>query len=149
MLAEDSWRRTSSDVRETHIPLNLLDRGEGAQSVVEVALTAQQRIANNSEVLSEGEQRALALACFLAELSEIGSDHGIIVDDPVSSLDHTRMQAVAERLAGEAANGRQVVLFTLSYQEQIKMVAGPGFEPLKSAPLLAFSDLNNRETARR
>ena len=96
----------------THIPINLSDRGEGAQSVVEVALTAQQRIANNSEVLSEGEQRALALACFLAELGEIGSDHGIIVDDPVSSLDHTRMQAVAERLAGEAANGRQVVVFT-------------------------------------
>ena len=96
----------------THIPLNLSDRGDGAESVVEVALTAQQRIANNSDVLSEGEQRALALACFLAELGEIGSDHGIIVDDPVSSLDHTRMQAVAERLAEEAAKGRQVIVFT-------------------------------------
>jgi hypothetical protein len=96
----------------THIPLNLADRGDGADSVVEVALTARQRITNNSEVLSEGEQRALALACFLAELNEIGSDHGIIVDDPVSSLDHNRMQAVAERLAEEAAKGRQVIVFT-------------------------------------
>ena len=42
----------------------------------------------------------------------LGRDHGIIVDDPVSSLDHTRMQAVAERLAGEAAKGRQVIVFT-------------------------------------
>lgn len=96
----------------THIPLDLADRGDGADSVVEVALTAQQRIKNNSEVLSEGEQHALALACFLAELGEIGTDHGIIVDDPVSSLDHNRMQAVAERLAEEAAKGRQVIVFT-------------------------------------
>lgn len=96
----------------THIPLDLSDRGDGANSVIEVALTARQRIANNSDVLSEGEQRALALACFLAELGEIGTDHGIIVDDPVSSLDHNRMQAVAERLAEEAAKGRQVIVFT-------------------------------------
>lgn len=96
----------------THIPLDLADRGDGADSVVEVALTAQQRIRNNSEVLSEGEQRALALACFLAELGEIGTDHGIIVDDPVSSLDHNRMEAVAKRLAEEAAKGRQVIVFT-------------------------------------
>lgn len=99
-------------LRLTHIPLNLSDRGDAAESVVEVALTARQRIANNSDVLSEGEQRALALACFLAELGELGHDHGIIVDDPVSSLDHTRMQAVAERLAEEAAKGRQVIVFT-------------------------------------
>ncbi len=99
-------------LRLAHIPLNLEDHGDGAESIVEVALTAQQRIANNSDVLSEGEQRALALACFLAELGELGSDHGIIVDDPVSSLDHTRMQAVAERLAEEAAKGRQVIVFT-------------------------------------
>ena len=96
----------------THIPLNLTDRGEGVESIIEIALTAQQRIANNSDVLSEGEQRALALACFLAELGELGRNHGIIVDDPVSSLDHTRMQAVAERLAREAAEGRQVIVFT-------------------------------------
>ncbi len=81
-------------------------------SIVEVALSAQQRITNNSEVLSEGEQRGLALACFLAELNEIGRDHGIIVDDPVSSLDHSRMEAVARRLAEEAAKGRQVIVFT-------------------------------------
>lgn len=96
----------------THIPLNLADRGKLGDSIVEVALSSQQRIANNSEVLSEGEQRGLALACFLAELNEIGRDHGIIVDDPVSSLDHSRMQAVARRLAEEAVKGRQVIVFT-------------------------------------
>lgn len=96
----------------THLPLDLADRGDLGDSLVEVALSAQQRIANNSDVLSEGEQRGLALACFLAELNEIGQDHGIIVDDPVSSLDHSRMEAVARRLAEEAAKGRQVIVFT-------------------------------------
>ena len=72
-------------LRLTHIPLDLADRGRGAESIIEIALDAQQRVTNNSDVLSEGEQRALALACILAELQEIGSDHGIIVDDPVSS----------------------------------------------------------------
>ena len=102
-------------LRLTHIPLDLTDRGQGAESIIEIALDARQRVANNSEILSEGEQRALALACFLAELQEIGSDHGIIVDDPVSSLDHSRMSAVAERLTEEASNGRQVVVFLFSW----------------------------------
>lgn len=96
----------------THVPLKLSDRGDGAESILEVALNTQQRIRANSEVLSEGEQRALALAGFLAELNEIGANHGIIVDDPVSSLDHARMEAVARRLAEEANKGRQVIVFT-------------------------------------
>lgn len=96
----------------THIPLGIADRGDLGSSIVEIALSAQQRIANNSDVLSEGEQRGLALACFLAELNEVGRDHGIIIDDPVSSLDHSRMESVAARLAEEAAKGRQVIVFT-------------------------------------
>ena len=96
----------------THLPIDLSDRGEAAESIIEIALTVQQRIVNNSDILSEGEQRALALACFLAETDEIGTTHGIIVDDPVSSLDHTRMEAVAKRLAEEAAKGRQIIIFT-------------------------------------
>ena len=100
------------NLRLTHIPLNLADHGRGAESIIEIALDAQQRVTNNSDILSEGEQRALALACFLAELREVGSDHSIIVDDPVSSLDHSRMQAVAKRLAEEASTGRQVIVFT-------------------------------------
>ncbi|WP_420403506.1 AAA family ATPase [Nisaea sp.] len=99
-------------LRLSHIPIDLSDRSSGADSIVEIGLTAQQRIKSNSDVLSEGEQRALALSCFLAELKEVGAEHGIIVDDPVSSLDHSRMEAVAKRLVAEAASGRQVIIFT-------------------------------------
>ncbi|RIJ14338.1 hypothetical protein D1231_16335 [Henriciella mobilis] len=109
---KDALKDELSALHLTHIPVDLNDRGDLGNSIVEVALSARQRVANNSEVLSEGEQRGLALACFLAELEEIGRDHGIIIDDPVSSLDHSRMQSVARRLAEEAAKGRQVIVFT-------------------------------------
>lgn len=63
------------------------------------------------DILSEGEQRAVAIASFLAEVGLIGGKGGIVFDDPVSSLDHRRRERVAKRLAIEAAQ-RQVIVFT-------------------------------------
>ncbi len=62
-------------------------------------------------VLSEGEHRAVAIACFLAEARMLGDNHPLVVDDPVSSLDHIRRQKVTRRLIAEALK-RQVVIFT-------------------------------------
>ena len=108
---KETLRMELERLQLTHIPLDLTDHGRDAESIVKIELKTQQKI-NNSDILSEGEQRALALACFLAELQEIGSNHAIIVDDPVSSLDNNRIQAVAKRLADEASKGRQVIVFT-------------------------------------
>ena len=66
-----------------------------------------------SEILSEGEHRALALASFLAEVKAVSDQGTIVVDDPVSSLDNERSQLVALRLAQEAQR-RQVIVFTHS-----------------------------------
>ena len=63
------------------------------------------------EILSEGEQRAIALASFFAELALANHSCGIVFDDPVSSLDHWRRRNVARRLTKEAET-RQVVVFT-------------------------------------
>jgi len=63
------------------------------------------------EILSEGEQRAIAIGSFLAEVGLSGGKGGIVFDDPVSSLDHRRRERVAKRLTAEAAQ-RQVVVFT-------------------------------------
>lgn len=63
------------------------------------------------EILSEGEQRAIALGSFFAELALANHSCGIVLDDPVSSLDHWRRRNVARRLVEEARN-RQVVVFT-------------------------------------
>lgn len=64
-----------------------------------------------STILSEGEQRAIAIASFLAELKLGKGRGGIVFDDPVSSLDHRRRWEVAERLAIESQS-RQVIVFT-------------------------------------
>ncbi len=64
-----------------------------------------------ARVLSEGEQRALAIASFLAEVSLSPGSGGLIFDDPVSSLDHLRRERVASRLMSEGAK-RQIVIFT-------------------------------------
>ena len=48
-----------------HIPLNMTDRGDIAESIVEIALDARQRVANNSEVLSEGSSERWRSLVFL------------------------------------------------------------------------------------
>jgi recombinational DNA repair ATPase RecF len=64
-----------------------------------------------SEILSEGEQRALSLAFFFAEVGSSEHDGGIIVDDPVSSLDDERRAYIAKRLVEESGR-RQVIVLT-------------------------------------
>ncbi|MDP3464096.1 MAG: AAA family ATPase [Bacteroidales bacterium] len=64
-----------------------------------------------SQILSEGEQRAISLADFLTEAQMGTKNKGIIFDDPVNSLDHIRRQTIAERLV-EESKARQVIVFT-------------------------------------
>jgi energy-coupling factor transporter ATP-binding protein EcfA2 len=108
-----------------HIPLEISDRSDEGESLFGVGLKAAAVVANN-KVLSEGEQRALALACFFAEAGTSAGKHGVIIDDPVSSLDHGRIRRVAARIVAEAADGRQVVVFThniLFFNELIEAAA--------------------------
>lgn len=95
----------------THVPFKFCDESEKGISFFEVELATDKR-AKKSRVLSEGEQRALSLACFLAETHVAGKRSGIILDDPVTSLDHGRVRRVARRLTDEAAKGRQIIIFT-------------------------------------
>lgn len=64
-----------------------------------------------SKVLSEGEQKVLALADFLAEARLAGITAPVVFDDPVSSLDHRRVREVAQRIA-RLADDNQVIVFT-------------------------------------
>ena len=63
------------------------------------------------EILSEGERTCVGLAGLLAELDTTENRSGIILDEPVSSLDHNYRERIARHLAEEAKN-RQVVVFT-------------------------------------
>lgn len=94
-----------------------------------------------SQILSEGEQRALALAGFLTEVALTDGSGPIVVDDPVSSLDRDRSARVAERIAREATT-RQVVVFThdmVFFNELCGAADAVGIEPVTIA---LFSDKN-------
>lgn len=66
---------------------------------------------NPNAVLSEGEQKVIAIADFLAEMQLSEVNKGIIFDDPVTSLDNDRKKQIAERLAFQATL-KQVIIFT-------------------------------------
>lgn len=92
-----------------------------------------------SDILSEGEQRALALAGFLTEVSLTEGSAAIVVDDPVSSLDRERCLLVAQRLAEESRH-RQVIVFThdiIFFNELCREADKLGIEAVTTA---LFSD---------
>ncbi|MGE7888987.1 AAA family ATPase [Bacillus cereus] len=97
-------------LRREHILFKLNSRGVKGKTTIKLALDSSPKI-NINEILSEGEQKTLSIAFFLAEISSIPSYGGIILDDPVSSLDHSRREYVAHRLVQEAKK-RQVIIFT-------------------------------------
>lgn len=68
-------------------------------------------LTNINEILSEGEQNAIALADFLAEASIKGEKQPLVFDDPVTSFDHRNREKIAERLV-EESHHRQVIIFT-------------------------------------
>jgi len=64
-----------------------------------------------AKVASEGEQRCIAIACFLSEMRADQRKSAIIFDDPVNSLSHQWSARVAKRLVEESLH-RQVVVLT-------------------------------------
>lgn len=109
---------------------------KSAQTKAEFEVDPQTKLTRvTSEILSEGEQRALALAGFLTEVALTDGSGPIIVDDPVSSLDRDRGARVAERLAEEACQ-RQVVVFThdmIFFNELCRAAESQGIEPVTIA----------------
>ena len=93
-----------------HLPISIDMHTALAETTVELRLVTSQAV-ELAHIVSEGERRAVGLAFFLAELSTMADDAGIILDDPVSSLDDDRRQSIAERLIAEARR-RQVIVFT-------------------------------------
>ena len=82
--------------------------GRDAQSKRRKSLVPKHAL---SEILSEGEQKVIALADFLAEAAMPQTNAPVILDDPVNSLDYKRLQYVVDRIVQLSAE-RQVVVFT-------------------------------------
>jgi energy-coupling factor transporter ATP-binding protein EcfA2 len=64
-----------------------------------------------SAILSEGEQKVIAIADFVAEMRMSEINRGMIFDDPVNSLDEHRKKRIAEHLA-ELSKQRQIIIFS-------------------------------------
>lgn len=64
-----------------------------------------------NSILSEGEQKVIALADFIAEMNLSAVNNGLIFDDPVTSLDHERKETIAKRVVEESKN-KQIIIFT-------------------------------------
>lgn len=90
-----------------------------------------------AEVLSDGEHRAVALACFLAEARQLPGLPPLIIDDPVSSLDNIRHEKVAKRLLREAQQ-RQVIVFThdLVFYTELMALAADEEVPVRPLSLM-------------
>ncbi|WFP48925.1 AAA family ATPase [Methylomonas sp. EFPC3] len=89
------------------IGINISHTGSAGTSYRQLFLKGKEP----SKILSEGEQKIISLADFLAEIKLSEITCGVIFDDPVTSLDDERKGRIAERIAEESTKN-QVVVFT-------------------------------------
>ncbi|MFN4163106.1 MAG: AAA family ATPase [Ferrovibrio sp.] len=114
------------------IPLRLASSAPKGTAKHQLKLDNTTFSGNTSLILSEGEHRAVALASFLAELTVTPGNSPVIIDDPVSSLDHKRRKRVVNRIVEEAKK-RQVIVFThdLLFYTDAAVVAAEKQVPMK------------------
>lgn len=106
---EDKFKKELIALRKPHLKIDLNFGTDRGSSVV------YQKISSHdlADILSEGEQKAIALAEFLTELQLDNTKAPIVFDDPVNSLDHNIIDEVSRRLLNLSSE-RQVVVFTHS-----------------------------------
>jgi len=110
LVAQDFRQKFTSELtlfRKQHLGVSLGFFSQQGSSRI------RQNVANYdiNKVLSEGEQKTIALCEFLTELQLDITVAPVVFDDPVNSLDHNIMQDVAKRLV-DLSKERQVVVFT-------------------------------------
>lgn len=96
----------------TFIPVTLTHKMEGKGVLsFSIGLDGANAKVRSREVLSEGEQRVVSLAAFMADVTGTDRSLPVIFDDPISSLDQRFEEAVGARLI-RLAQSRQVIVFT-------------------------------------
>ncbi len=91
---------------DIEVSLEKAGAGKGAVSTKLVILGN-----NINSILSDGEQKAIGIALFLAEAKSQGDENPIVLDDPVTSVDHEVADSLAKRLLALSLN-RQIIIFT-------------------------------------
>lgn len=95
---------------QVRVKLSTKSEGKGRFSFCLDLKDAKTKVAPRL-ILSEGEQRAVALSSFLADATGATRAAPVIFDDPISSLDQDFEEAVATRLVA-LSQTRQVIVFT-------------------------------------
>jgi len=111
IVTEQLRTNLSSEMQQMGLvstPVQIKKTGQKGKTKLQLFMSESSK---PSGILSEGEQRIIAISSFLAELKSGNSPMPIIFDDPVSSLDHRFRDKVAKRLVTESSI-RQVVIFT-------------------------------------
>jgi energy-coupling factor transporter ATP-binding protein EcfA2 len=110
-VIKDAFVRETERLRLRRVTIRDLGGNKGQLEQQPGLLGAKARGVQAAQVLSEGEQTAMGLAGFFTEAAFDASRSALILDDPVTSLDHGRRKYVAARLV-ELAKDRQVIVFT-------------------------------------
>jgi energy-coupling factor transporter ATP-binding protein EcfA2 len=109
-LIRDRFTRETERLQLERVTLDDLG-GQKGKLRHKPALLGAKVAGSVEQVLSEGEQTALGLAGYFTEAYFDGSKSSMVLDDPVSSLDHKRRRHVARRLA-QFAKEHQVIVFS-------------------------------------
>lgn len=109
-VVRDTFTRETERLRLERVTIARTRANKGALLHQPKLVGARQQV-TLPRVFSEGERTALGLAAFFTEAQLDDSRSAIILDDPVTSLDHVRRGLVASRLVA-FAEYRQVILFT-------------------------------------
>lgn len=89
-----------------NMPIKLLSSNRKGSQQTELIIEGNKNVRN---ILSEGEQKATALALFLSEIELSNNKSTIIFDDPVNSLDNRLMYNFSEILLNLE---NQIIIFT-------------------------------------
>ena len=111
LLNQDFERKFQEECTALRAPrVQLYFPGRGGEPARRKSVSEGHRL---SEIMSDGEQRLIALADFLAEAALRGAAAPIVFDDPVTSLNYRRLPELISRLR-ELSDSYQVVVFTHS-----------------------------------
>jgi hypothetical protein len=109
LLNQDFERLFQAECEALKAPPVLLDfSGKKGQAARKKTIVSGHKL---SDILSEGEQKVIALADFIAESSLRRKSSPIVLDDPVNSLDYKRLKHVVNRIY-ELSKTRQIIVFT-------------------------------------
>ena len=120
---EHHFMEECAALQAPHVKLDF--PGRKGQPARRKSLSADYRL---SDILSEGEQKVIALADFLAEASLPKASAPIIFDDPVTSLDHQRLGYVVDRLT-HLSKRNQLIVFTHDIWFAVELLARFEDEP--------------------